>query len=51
VIAIGAIGMKTQLKQVAFAGLRPVALMIVETLFLASFVLAWMRWGAPVAAG
>jgi uncharacterized integral membrane protein (TIGR00698 family) len=44
VIAISAIGMKTELKQLASVGLRPVALMIGETLFLALLVLALMRW-------
>jgi uncharacterized integral membrane protein (TIGR00698 family) len=46
VIAIGAIGMKTELRQLAYVGLRPVLLMIVETLFLATLVLAWIHWGA-----
>ena len=44
VIAISAIGMKTELKQLVSVGLRPVALMIGETLFLALLVLALMRW-------
>ena len=44
VIAISAIGMKTELKQLASIGLRPIALMIGETLFLALLVLALMRW-------
>jgi uncharacterized integral membrane protein (TIGR00698 family) len=49
-IAIGAIGMKTQLRQIAYVGLRPVLLMIVETLFLATLVLAWVRWGSGIGA-
>ncbi len=45
VIAIGAIGMKTELKQLVNVGLRPVALMIGETVFLALLVLALLHWG------
>jgi uncharacterized integral membrane protein (TIGR00698 family) len=44
VVAIAAIGMKTELKQVVAVGIRPVVLMIGETLFLAVLVLALMRW-------
>ncbi len=44
VIAIAAIGMKTELKQLVSVGMRPVALMIGETVFLAVLVLALMRW-------
>jgi uncharacterized integral membrane protein (TIGR00698 family) len=44
VAAIGAIGMKTQLKDVASVGLRPVLLMFGETVFLAGLVLAMLRW-------
>jgi uncharacterized integral membrane protein (TIGR00698 family) len=44
VVAIAAIGMKTELKQVVAVGIRPVVLMIGETLFLALLVLALMRW-------
>jgi uncharacterized integral membrane protein (TIGR00698 family) len=44
VTAIAAIGMKTELKQVVAVGIRPVVLMIGETLFLAVLVLALMRW-------
>ena len=44
VTAIAAIGMKTELKQLASVGVRPVALMIGETVFLALLVLALMRW-------
>ena len=36
--------MKTELKQLVTVGIRPVALMIGETLFLALLVLALMRW-------
>ena len=44
VIAIGALGIKTELKQLVSVGLRPVALMIGETVFLALLVLALLRW-------
>ena len=42
--AIAAIGMKTQLRDLAEVGLRPVILMVLETVFLAGLVLALMRW-------
>jgi len=44
VIAIAGIGMKTQLKELATVGVRPVALMVGETLFLAGFVFLLMHW-------
>jgi uncharacterized integral membrane protein (TIGR00698 family) len=44
VAAIAGIGMKAQLKEVVSVGLKPVALMIGETLFLAGLVLLLMRW-------
>ena len=46
VTAIAAIGMKTSLKSLVDMGLKPVMLVVVETLFLAAMVvaaLAWMR--------
>jgi uncharacterized integral membrane protein (TIGR00698 family) len=43
VTAIAAIGMKTQLKDVATVGWRPIALMLGETLFLAVLVIGLMR--------
>lgn len=46
VTAIAAIGIKTQLKDVAAVGLKPVVLMVVETLFLLGLVagvLCWLR--------
>ena len=46
VAAIAAIGMKTQLKELASVGLKPVLLMLAETLFLAVLVLALLRWAA-----
>ncbi len=44
VAAIAGIGMKTQLKELATVGLKPVLLMLAETLFLAALVLALLRW-------
>ena len=44
VIAISALGMKTRLKEVASVGIKPVALMIGETVFLAALVLFVLRW-------
>jgi len=44
VAAIAGIGMKTQLKELTTVGLKPVALMIGETVFLAALTLALMRW-------
>jgi uncharacterized membrane protein YadS len=44
VAAIAGIGMKTQLKELATVGFKPVALMIGETVFLAALALALMRW-------
>jgi uncharacterized membrane protein YadS len=43
-VAMSAIGMKTQLKQLAAVGLKPVVLMLGETVFLAALVLALSRW-------
>jgi uncharacterized integral membrane protein (TIGR00698 family) len=44
VAAIAGIGMKTQLKELATVGFKPVALMIGETVFLAALALAMLRW-------
>ena len=44
VAAIAGIGMKTQLKDVANVGLKPIVLMVGETLFLAALVLASQHW-------
>ena len=43
VVAIAAIGMKTQLKQLASVGIKPVLLMLGETIFLAGLVLAGLH--------
>ena len=44
VAAIAGIGMKTQLKELATVGLKPVLLMLGETTFLAALVLALLHW-------
>ncbi|KQV82616.1 hypothetical protein ASD15_09155 [Massilia sp. Root351] len=44
VIAISALGMKTRLKELAAVGIKPVALMVGETVFLAALVLLLLRW-------
>ncbi|WP_087502280.1 YeiH family protein [Pseudomonas sp. SID14000] len=44
VVAISALGMKTQLKALASVGLKPIALMVGESVFLVILVLALMRW-------
>lgn len=45
VIAISALGMKTQLKELATVGIKPIVLMVGETIFLAVLVILMMRWG------
>jgi uncharacterized integral membrane protein (TIGR00698 family) len=44
IAAIAAIGMKTQLRDLAAVGFKPVALMVGETVFLAVLALALLRW-------
>lgn len=44
VISIAAIGIKTQLKDIATVGLRPIVLMVAETLFLMALVIGLMAW-------
>ena len=44
VTAIAAIGMKTSLKSLVDMGLRPVMLVVLETLFLAAMVLGVLAW-------
>lgn len=46
VAAIAGIGMKTELRQLATVGLRPIVLMVGETVFLAALTLGLMRWMA-----
>ena len=43
-IAMVALGMKTQLKELVAVGWKPVALMVAETVFLATFVLTLSNW-------
>lgn len=43
-VAMCAIGMKTQLKQIVAVGMKPVLLMIAEAVFLAALVLCLSRW-------
>ena len=45
VVSIAALGMKTQLKELATVGIKPILLMIGETAFLAALVLALLHWG------
>ena len=45
IIAISALGMKTQLKELTSVGIKPVALMVGETVFLAALVLGVLKWG------
>ncbi|MCC6077452.1 YeiH family protein [Pseudomonas sp. GCM10022188] len=45
VISISALGMKTQLKELASVGIKPILLMVGETAFLVALVLALMHWG------
>jgi uncharacterized integral membrane protein (TIGR00698 family) len=44
VIAISALGMKTQLRELAAVGIKPILLMIGETVFLAALVLLLLHW-------
>ncbi|HET9025667.1 MAG TPA: putative sulfate exporter family transporter [Burkholderiaceae bacterium] len=44
VAAIAGIGMKTQLRELAAVGIKPILLMIGETVFLALLVLVLLRW-------
>jgi uncharacterized integral membrane protein (TIGR00698 family) len=46
VMAMAAIGMKTQLKDLATVGIKPILLMLGETVFMAALVLAMLRWAA-----
>ena len=42
--AIAAIGMKTHLKELVTVGIKPVVLMVGETVFLALLALLLLRW-------
>lgn len=45
VAAIAGLGMKTQLRELVAVGLKPVLLMVGETVFLAGLALVLLRWG------
>ncbi|KPU61815.1 hypothetical protein AN403_5910 [Pseudomonas fluorescens] len=45
VISISALGMKTRLKELAAVGIKPILLMVGETVFLVVLVLLLLRWG------
>ncbi|UTN35951.1 YeiH family protein [Pseudomonas sp. UBA7530] len=45
VVAIAALGMKTQLKELASVGIKPILLMVGETVFLVALVLLLLHWG------
>ncbi|MBB2496186.1 YeiH family protein [Aquipseudomonas ullengensis] len=45
VVSIAALGMKTQLKELATVGIKPILLMVGETVFLVVLVLLLMHWG------
>ena len=45
VISISALGMKTRLKELASVGIKPILLMVGETVFLVVLVLLLLRWG------
>ena len=51
VIAIAGIGMKTPLKELSTVGWRPVALMLLETVFLAVLVLCALRYSGMATHG
>ena len=44
IIAISALGMKTQIKELASVGIKPILLMIGESIFLVVLVLLLMHW-------
>jgi uncharacterized integral membrane protein (TIGR00698 family) len=44
VVAISALGMKTQLKELAAVGIKPILLMVGETVFLVALVLLLLHW-------
>jgi uncharacterized integral membrane protein (TIGR00698 family) len=47
VVAIAAIGMRTSLKELTVLGMKPVALMVAETLFLAGIIIVAMKFVLP----
>ena len=44
VISMTAIGMKTRLGELRKVGIRPVILMVIETIFLALLVIGWVSY-------
>ncbi|MCU7226187.1 putative sulfate exporter family transporter, partial [Acinetobacter bohemicus] len=44
IISISALGMKTQFKELATVGIKPVLFMVGESIFLVVLVLAVMYW-------
>ena len=46
IAAIAAIGMKTQLKELSTVGIKPIVLIVGETIFLAVVVLLLLRWAS-----
>ena len=44
IISISALGMKTQLKELAAVGIKPILLMVGESVFLVLLVLMLMHW-------
>jgi uncharacterized membrane protein YadS len=49
VVAIAALGMKTSFKELAQIGVRPIALVVAETAFIAVLCLAVLWWLRPLA--
>ena len=47
VASIAAIGMKTQLRDIVKVGLRPVLLIVLETLFIGAMMLLAIHWALP----
>lgn len=45
VVAIAALGLKTSIAELATLGWRPLALIVIETVWIAAFVLAVVIWG------
>ena len=45
VVSISALGMKTQLKELAAVGIKPILLMVGETVFMVVLVLLLLHWG------
>lgn len=48
VASIAAIGVRTRLQEIVTVGIKPVLLMLAETVFLAGLVLAALKWGGAM---